>query len=159
QPSFQFEARIYASYVLQNKPNAKIGILYQNDDYGKDYLKGFKDGLGDEAAKMIVAEVSYEVTDASVDSQIVTLQASGADVFVNISTPKLPPQATRKSSPAGWGPLPLINNPASSVSSVLLPAGPEKSVGLISIAYLKDPTDPAWKDDSGVQGYLAFMKK
>jgi len=159
QPSFQFEARVYARYVLQNKPDAKIGILYQNDDYGKDYLKGFKDGLGDKAAKMIVAEVSYEVTDASVDSQIVTLQGSGADVFVNVSTPKFAAQAIRKSYDIGWGPLHLINNPASSISSVLLPAGPEKSVGLISIAYLKDPTDPAWKDDTGVQGYLAFMKK
>jgi ABC-type branched-subunit amino acid transport system substrate-binding protein len=159
QPSFQFEARVYAKYVLQNKPDAKIGVLYQNDDYGKDYLKGLKDGLGDKAAKMIVAEVSYEVTDASVDSQIVTLQGSGADVFIDISTPKFAAQAIRKSYDIGWGPLHLINNPASSIASVLLPAGLDKSVGLISIAYLKDPTDPAWKDDQGVQGYLAFMKK
>jgi len=159
QPSFQLEARIYAKYVLQNKPDAKIGILYQNDDYGKDYLKGLKDGLGDKAAKMIVAEVSYEVTDASVDSQIVTLQGSGADVFIDISTPKFAAQAIRKSYDIGWGPLHLINNPASSIASVLLPAGLVKSVGLISIAYLKDPTDQAWKEDKGVQGYLAFMKK
>ena len=152
QPTYQHESQIYAKYLLQAKPNAKIGILYQNDDYGKDYLKGFKDGLGDKAAKMIAAEVSYEVTDPSVDTQIVTLQGSGADVFFNITTPKFAAQAIRKAYDIGWRPLQLINVVSISVAAVLQPAGLDKAVGLISIAYLKDPTDPAWKDDKGDQG-------
>ena len=136
QPTYQHESRIYAKYLLQNKPDAKIGILYQNDDYGKDYLKGFKDGLGDKAAKMIVAEVSYEVTDPTVDSQIVSLQASGADVFFNISTPKFAAQAIRKAYDTGWRPLHFINNVSTSIASALQPAGLEKSVGLISSAVI-----------------------
>jgi branched-chain amino acid transport system substrate-binding protein len=159
QPTYQHESHIYAKYLLKNKPNAKVGVLYQNDDYGKDYLKGFKDGLGDKAASMIAAEVSYEVTDPSVDTQIVTLQASGADTFFNITTPKFAAQAIRKSYDIGWRPLHLLNVVSNSVSAVLQPAGLEKSVGLISINYGKDPTDPAWRDDKGVKDYFAFMKK
>ena len=159
QPTYQHESQIYAKYLLQTKPDAKIGILYQNDDYGKDYLKGFKDGLGDKAAKMIVAEVSYEVTDPSVDTQIVTLQGSGADVFFDITTPKFAAQAIRKTYDIGWRPLHFLNTVSISVASVLQPAGLDKAIGLISIAYLKDPTDPVWKDDKGVKDYLAFMAK
>jgi branched-chain amino acid transport system substrate-binding protein len=159
QPTYQHESHIYAKYLLKNKPNAKIGILYQNDDYGKDYLRGFKDGLGDKAASMIVAEVSYEVTDPSIDTQIVTLQGSGADTFFNVTTPKFAAQAIRKSYDIGWRPLHFINNVAISVAAVLQPAGLDKSVGLISSAYVKDPTDPSWKDDKGAKDYFAFMKK
>ncbi len=159
QPTYQHESRIYAKYLLRNRPNAKVGILYQNDDYGKDYLKGFKDGLGDKAASMIVAEVSYEVTDPSVDTQIVTLQGSGADTFFNITTPKFAAQAIRKSYDIGWKPLHFINGVSVSVASVLQPAGLEKSAGIVSVAYLTDPTDPAWKDAKAVKDYMAFMKK
>ena len=159
QPPYQHESHIYAQYLLKNKPNAKIGILYQNDDYGKDYLKGFKDGLGDKASSMIVAEASYEVTDPTIDTQIVTLQASGADVFFNITTPKFAAQAIRKVYDIGWRPLHLINNVSVSVATVLQPAGLEKSVGLISSAYVRDPTDPSWKDDKAVKDYLALMKR
>jgi branched-chain amino acid transport system substrate-binding protein len=159
QPTYQHESHIYAKYLLKNKPNAKIAILYQNDDYGKDYLKGFKDGLGDKAASMIVAEVSYEVSDPSIDTQIVSLQASGADTFFNITTPKFAAQAIRKSYDIGWKPLHLLNNVSTSVATVLQPAGLDKSVGLISSAYVKDPTDPSWKDDPGMKDYYAFMKK
>jgi branched-chain amino acid transport system substrate-binding protein len=159
QPTYQHEGQIYAKYLLKNKPNAKVGILYQNDDYGKDYLKGFKDGLGDKAASMIVAQVSYEVTDPSVDTQIVSLQASGADTFFNITTPKFAAQAIRKSYDIGWKPLHFLNTVSTSVAATLQPAGLEKSVGLISINYYRDPTDPAWKDDKAVKDYFAFMKK
>ncbi|HXX10689.1 MAG TPA: ABC transporter substrate-binding protein [Burkholderiales bacterium] len=159
QPPYQHEAHVYAKYLLKNKPNAKVAVLYQNDDYGKDYLKGFKDGLGDKAASMIVAEASYEVTDPSVDSQIITLQASGADTFFNITTPKFAAQAIRKAYDTGWKPLHIINNVSSSVAAVLQPAGLEKSVGLVSIIFGKDPADPTWKDDKGMKDYFGFMKK
>ena len=159
QPTYQHESHVYAKYLLKNKPNAKIAILYQNDDYGKDYLKGFKDGLGEKAASMIVAEASYEVSDPSIDTQIVTLQASGADTFFNIPTPTFAAQAIRKSYDIGWRPLHLVNNVSISVATVLQPAGLEKSVGLISSQYGKDPTDPSWKDDPGMKDYYAFMKK
>jgi ABC-type branched-subunit amino acid transport system substrate-binding protein len=156
---YQHESRIYAKYLLKNKPDAKIAILYQNDDYGKDYLKGFKEGLGDKGAKMIIAEVSYEATDPTIDSQIVSLQASGADVLFNISIPKFAAQAIRKIYDIGWKPLHIINNVSTSIASTLQPAGMEKSIGVISSAYIKDPTDPAWKDDKAVNAYVAFMKK
>src|SRR5262249_40212874 len=159
QPTYQHESHIYAKYLLKNKPKAKIGILYQNDDYGKDYLKGFKEGLGDKAASMIVAEVSYEVTDPSVDTQIVTLQASGADTFFNITTPKFAAQAIRKAYDTGWRPLQFINNVSRSIAAPLQPAGLEKSIGLLSSQFAKDPTDPAWKDDKGIKDYVSFMKK
>ncbi len=158
QPNYQTEGRIYAQHILQNNPKAKIGILYQNDDYGKDYLKGMKDGLGDKAG-MIVKEVSYEVTDPTVDSQIVQLQASGADTFFNITTPKFAAQAIRKAYDIGWKPTHYINNVSASIGSVLKPAGLEKSVGLISTQYLKDPLDEQWKDDPSVKAWRDFMGK
>ncbi|HEX9184275.1 MAG TPA: ABC transporter substrate-binding protein [Burkholderiales bacterium] len=158
QPNYQTEGRIYAQHILANNPKAKIGILYQNDDYGKDYLKGMKDGLGDKVG-MIVKEVSYEVTDPTVDSQIVQLQASGADTFFNITTPKFAAQAIRKVYDIGWKPTHYINNVSASIGSVLKPAGLEKSVGLISTQYLKDPLDEQWKNDTAVKEWEAFMKK
>ncbi|MBS0339842.1 MAG: ABC transporter substrate-binding protein [Proteobacteria bacterium] len=155
--SYQAEGVIYAKYLLKNKPNAKIAILYQNDDYGKDLLKGVKDGLGAQGAKMIVAEASYEVTDPTVDSQIVTLQGSGADTFINITTPKFAAQSIRKAFDSGWKPLHIINNVGASVGSVLTPAGLDKSVGLLTVQYYKDPNDPQWKDDPAMLEWRAFM--
>jgi len=159
QPNYQSESKIYAKYILREKPNAKIGILYQNDDYGKDYLKGFHDGLGDKAKSMIVSEVSYEVTDPTVDSQIVTLKGSGADTFFNITTPKFAAQAIRKAYDIDWKPLHLLNSVSSSVASVMQPAGLEKGVGVITSAYLKDPTDPQWANDPAFKEWLAWMQK
>jgi ABC-type branched-subunit amino acid transport system substrate-binding protein len=153
------EGDIYANYLLKNKPDAKIGILYQNDDYGKDYVKGLKDGLGDKAKKMIVAEVSYEVTDPTVDSQIVTLQASGADTFYNVTTPKFAAQAIRKAYDIGWRPLHILNNVSASVGAVLTPAGLDKSVGLITALYWVDPADPQWKNDPAFKEYKAWFEK
>ena len=158
QPNYQSEGRIYAAHILKTKPGAKIGILYQNDDYGKDYLKGLKDGLGDKA-KMIVAEVSYEVSDPTVDSQIVQLQASGADVFFNITIPKFAAQAIRKAYDIGWKPVHYLNNVSASIGTVLTPAGLDKSVGLISTQYLKDITDEQWANDAAIKQWEAFMKK
>jgi branched-chain amino acid transport system substrate-binding protein len=158
QPNYQTEGTIYAQYVLKNKPDAKIAILYQNDDYGKDYLKGFRDGLGGKTS-LIVKEVSYEVTDPTIDSQMVQLQASGADVFFNITTPKFAALAIRKAYDLGWKPLHFLNNVSASVGSVLVPAGLEKAVGLISTQYIKDPTDPQWAADPAVTAWKEFMKK
>jgi len=158
QPNYQTEGYIYAQHILKTKPNAKIGVLYQNDDYGKDYLKGFKDGLGANTS-MIVKEVSYEVADPTVDSQMVQLQASGADTFFNITTPKFAAQAIRKAYDTGWKPVHYLNNVSASPGSVLVPAGLEKSVGLISTQYLKDPTDAAWANDPAILEWTAFMKK
>jgi branched-chain amino acid transport system substrate-binding protein len=157
-PSYQTEGRIYAKDILARHPSSRIAVLYQNDDYGKDLLKGLKDGLG-EKAKMIVAEASYEVTDPTVDSQIVSLKGSGADVFVNIATPKFAALAIRKVYDVGWKPEHYLNNVSLSVGSVLTPAGLDKSVGLISVAYLKDATDKAWANDPAMQDYFAFLKK
>jgi branched-chain amino acid transport system substrate-binding protein len=159
QPNYQTEGRIYAEHILTNNPKAKIGILYQNDDYGKDSLKGFRDGLGSKAASMIVKEVSYEVADPTVDSQMVQLQASGADTFFNITTPKFAAQAIRKAYDSGWKPNHYLNNVSTSIASVLKPAGFEKAVGLISTAYLKDATDPQWKDDPAMKEWRAFVDK
>jgi len=159
QPSYQTEAAIFGRHILQTKPNAKIGVLYQNDDFGKDYLKGLKEGLGDKATKMIVAEVSYEVTDPTIDSQIVQLQASGADVFVNITTPKFAAMAIRKAYDIGWKPVQYLTDVSSTVASVIQPAGPEKAVGIISAIYGKDPTDPQWQNDPAMNEWRAFMKK
>ena len=158
QPNYQSEAAAYAAHILKTKPNAKIGVLYQNDDYGKDYLKGFHDGLGAKKS-MIVKEVSYEVSDPTVDSQIVQLQASGADVFFNITTPKFAAQAIRKAYDIGWKPVHYLNNVSNSVGSVLTPAGLDKSVGLISSAYLKDATDQRWASDKAIAEWREFMKK
>ena len=158
QPTYQAEGRIYAQHILETKPNAKIGVLYQNDDYGKDYLKGFEDGLGDKARTMIVSKVTYEVTDPTVDSQIVSLKAAGADVFFNITTPKFAAQAIKKAAEIGWKPVHYLNNVSSSVGSVLTPAGLDNAQGVISTAYIKDPTDPQWANDKGFQDWVAFMK-
>jgi len=159
QPTYSAEGRIYAQHILETKPNAKIAVLYQNDDYGKDYLKGFEDGLADKAKTMIVAKVTYEVTDPTVDSQMVTLKASGADVFFNITTPKFAAQAIKKAAEIGWKPVHYLNNVSSSVGSVLTPAGLDNSQGIITTAYIKDPTDPQWANDKGYQEWVAFMKK
>ena len=140
--SYQAEGAIYAKYLLKNKPNAKVAILYQNDDYGKDVLKGVKEGLGAAGAKMVVAEVTYEVSDPTVDSQILTLQSSGADTFINITTPKFAAQSIRKAFDSGWKPLHIINNVGASTGSVLVPAGVDKAVGLLTLQYYKDPNDP-----------------
>ncbi len=155
--SYQSEGQIYAKWLLKNKPNAKVAILYQNDDYGKDVLQGVKDGLGAAASKMIVKEATYEVTDPTVDSQILTLQGSGADTFINITTPKFGAQAVRKAWDSGWKPLHIINNVSASVGSVLIPAGLDKSVGLMTVQYYKDPNDPQWKDDASMLEWRAFM--
>ena len=157
--SYETEGQIYAKYLLKNKPNAKIAVLYQNDDYGKDVLNGLKEGLGAAAAKMIVAEATYEVTDPTIDSQILTLKGSGADTFVNITTPKFGAQAVRKVYDSGWKPLHIINNVAASVGAVLTPAGLDKSEGLITIEYYKDPTDPQWSNDPAMKEWTAFMAK
>src|SRR5690349_18193277 len=159
QPSYQAEGQIYAKYLLKEKPDAKIGILYQNDDYGKDYVKGMKDGLGSKAASMIVSEQPYETSDPTVDSQIVNLKASGADVFFNVTTPKFAAQAIKKAAEIGWKPLHLLNNVSQSIGGVLKPAGLENSVGILSTYYLKDSTDPGIKDDPGYKDWLAFMDK
>ncbi len=159
QPSYQTEAKIYAKYLLQTKPDAKIAVLYQNDDYGKDYLKGIKDGLGEKAAKMIVSEASYEVTDPTIDSQIVTLKGSGADVFFNITTPKFAAMAIRKAYDVDWHPLQFLNNVSISVGSVMTVAGLEKGIGIITADYRKDPVDPQWQDDPAMKEWRAFMAK
>ncbi|APW39747.1 branched-chain amino acid ABC transporter substrate-binding protein [Rhodoferax koreense] len=158
QPSNQTEARIYAKHILASRPDAKIAVLYQNDDYGKDALKGFKDELGDKAS-LIVAEKSYEVSDPTIDSQIVSFKGAGADVFFSITTQKFAAQAIRKAYDIGWKPVQYLNSLASSVGAVLEPAGLDKSVGIISVAYLKDPSDKRWANDAGMKDYLEFMKK
>jgi len=158
QPNYHDEAVIYAKHILKTKPNAKIAVLYQNDDYGKDYLRGLHDGLGDKKG-MIVKEVSYEVSDPTVDSQIVQLQASGADTFINITTPKFAAMAIRKAYDTGWKPLQYLNNVSIGIGSVLTPAGLEKSVGLITLGYLKEPTDKQFENDPAIVKWRAFMKK
>src|SRR5712671_2198126 len=159
QPNYQTEGRIYAAYILKNVPDAKVGILYQNDDYGKDYLKGFEDGLGDAAKKLIVMKQSYEVTDPTIDSQIVNLKNSGANVFFNVTIPKFAVQAIKKSSDIGWKPLHFLNNVSSSLGTVLKPAGLDASKGLITALYMKEITDPQWKNDKGFQDWVTWMKK
>jgi branched-chain amino acid transport system substrate-binding protein len=158
QPSYQTEAEIYAADILKNHPNAKIAVLYQNDDYGKDYLEGFKKGLGSHVG-MIVKEESYETSDPTVDSQMAALQGSGANIFFNITTPKFAAQAIRRAYDSGWKPLQYLNNVSASVGGVLKPAGLDKSVGIISTAYFKDPTSAQYKDDPAVKEWEAFMKK
>jgi branched-chain amino acid transport system substrate-binding protein len=157
--SYQAEGHIYAAHILKNKPDAKIAVLYQNDDFGKDYLKGLTDGLGDKAASMIKAQASYESTDATVDSQILELQASGCDVLVTIAIPKFGAQAIRKVGQIGWKPLHILNGIASSVGVTLQPAGFEYAKGIISDNSFKDPTDPQWLKDAGYKQWLAFMDK
>jgi branched-chain amino acid transport system substrate-binding protein len=159
QPNYQAEGKIYAAHLLETKPNGKVAILYQNDDYGKDYVKGFEDGLGDKAKSMIVSKLTYEVTDPTIDSQMVTMKAAGADVFLNVTTPKFAAQAIKKAAEIGWKPVHYLNNVSASVGSVLVPAGLDNSVGIISTQYLKDPTDPQWADDKGFLEWKAFMAK
>ncbi len=158
QPNYQSEGRIYAAYILKNYPNGKIAVFWQNDDAGKDQFKGLKDGLGDKA-NMIIADKSYEVSDPTIDSQIVALHDSGADIFFSWAAPKGSAQAIRKVGELGWKPKFFLANTATSVASVLKPAGLEYAKGIISTAYLKDPTDPLWKDDPGIKTWAAFMDK
>src|SRR5262252_3475119 len=160
QPTYQTEGRIYAKYILQNLPQGRIGILYQNDDSGRDYVKGLKDGLGAEAAKrMIVAELPYDPSQPTVDSQIVTLKTKGADIFFNESSPKFAAQAIRKAAEIGWRPVQFLASISNSVGSVLKPAGLENAKGVLSTNYLKDPTDPTWKDDPSIKEWASFMDK
>jgi len=159
QPAYQTEGKIYAKDILTNHPNAKVAVLYQNDDYGKDLLKGLKDGLGAKASSLIVKEASYEVTDPSIDSQILSLKDSGADVFVNITTPKFAALAIRKVYDSGWRPTQYLANVSLSIGAVLTPAGLEKSAGLMTVAYLKDATDTEWENDPAMNDYRAFLKK
>jgi branched-chain amino acid transport system substrate-binding protein len=159
QPSYRTEAQIYTRYILREKSDAKITILYQNDDFGKDYPAGVRDVLGADFDKYVVKVVSYETTDATIDSQAVALQASGADVLITAATPKFAAQTIRKIADLGWKPLHFMTNVSISVGSVITPAGPENATGLISAAYLKDPTDPSWKDDAGMNQWRAFMTK
>ncbi|GGC80452.1 branched-chain amino acid ABC transporter substrate-binding protein [Chelatococcus reniformis] len=158
QPTYQGEGRIYASYILKNHPKGKIGILYQNDDYGKDYVKGLKDGLGDQLS-MIVAEAPYEVTDPTIDSQILKLQSAGADILYNVTTPKFAAQAIKKLAEVNWRPVHFLNSVSNSVGAVLKPAGLDNAKGIISVNYLKDPTDPQWQNDPAYKDWLAFMDK
>jgi len=157
QPTYQIEGHIYARYLLQNHPNGKIAILYQNDDSGRDYIKGLKDGLG--GKMQIVAEAPYEPADPTVDSQIIKLKASGADVFFNEASPKFAAQAIKKLAELSWKPVHLLASISASVGSVLKPAGLENSKGILSTGYLKDPTDPSWKNDPAVKEWAAFMDK
>jgi branched-chain amino acid transport system substrate-binding protein len=159
QPNYQTEAKIYAQYILKNIPDAKVGVLYQNDDYGKDYLHGFEAGLGDAAKKLIVLKQSYEVADPTVDSQVVNLKNSGANVFFNITIPKFAAQAIKKAHDIGWKPTHFLNNVSSSLTAVLKPAGLDASKGLITALYMKEVTDPQFKNDKGYQEWLAWMKK
>jgi branched-chain amino acid transport system substrate-binding protein len=159
QPNYQSESIIYAKYILKNQPDAKIAVLYQNDDYGKDYLKGFKEGLGAKAASMIVMEESYEVSEPTIDSHIVKLRSTGADVFFNITTPKFAAQAIKKNAEIGWKPLHFLNNVSSSIGSVIKPAGMENAQDIISSNYLKDPTDLQWKNDKGMIAWNEFLDK
>ncbi|WP_316189748.1 ABC transporter substrate-binding protein [Bradyrhizobium sp. SZCCHNS1054] len=159
QPSYQAESRIYAKYLLKEKPDAKIAVLYQNDDYGKDYLKGLKDGLGAKAATMIIAEESYETTEPTIDSHIVKLKSSGADVFVDIATPKFAAQAIKKVGEVEWKVLHILNNVSASVGSVIKPAGFANAQGIVSAQYVKDTTDSQWVNDPGMKAYLEFMTK
>src|SRR3954454_17274698 len=159
QPNYQSESRIYAKYLLKEKPGAKIAVLYQNDDYGKDYLKGLKDGLGAKAASMIIVEESYEVTQPTIDSNIVKLKSLNADVFFNVTTPKFAAQAIKKMNEIGWKPVHFLNNVSASIGSVIKPAGFENSQDIISSSYLKDPTDAQWKDDAGMKAWNEFLDK
>jgi branched-chain amino acid transport system substrate-binding protein len=159
QPNYQTEARIFAKHILKTKPDAKIAALYQNDGFGKDYLIGFKDGLGADHASMVIKEVSYETSEPTVDSQIVTLQGSGADVFLIAATPKFAAQAIRKTYDIGWTPVRYMTDVSQSIATVMKPAGLEKSKGVITAVYGKDPTDARWKDDPGFKEYAAFIAK
>ena len=158
QPSFRTEAQIYAKYILKEKPNPKIAILYQNDDIGKDYLAGMKDVLGDQFDKMVVT-ASYETTDPTIDSQITSLQGAGANVLLVAAIPKFAAQAIRKVHDLDWKPLFFMSFVSTSIGAVIKPAGPENAIGMITAGYLKDPNDPAWKNDAGMNEWRDFMAK
>src|ERR1700709_145860 len=158
QPSYQSEAHIYAKYLIKEKPDAKIGVLYQNDDFGKDYLRGFKDGFGARSS-MIIAEQSYETSEPAIDSQVVKLKASGADVFISITTPKFAAQAIKKIAEFNWKPLQIVANVSSPVGGVMKPAGFENAQGILSAAYAKDGADPQWDNDPGMKNFAAFLAK
>ncbi len=158
-PNYFVEGRIYGQYILKEHPNARIGVLYQNDDLGKDYLNGIKAGLGDKAAKMIVSEASYEVSDPTVDSQILKIKDAGADLFFSATTPKQAAQAIKKIAEMGWNPVQIVDINATSVGAVLKPAGLDAAKGLISVNYGKEPLDPTWKNDPGLKKYFDFMAK
>ncbi|PAY09924.1 branched-chain amino acid ABC transporter substrate-binding protein [Bradyrhizobium sp. UFLA03-84] len=158
QPSYQDEARVYAKYIMKHKPDAKVAVLYQNDDFGKDYLKGLKDAFGDKAS-MIVAEEAYETSEPAIDSHIVKLKAAGADTFISITSPKFAAQAIKKAAEIAWTPLQILTNVSASVGGVIQPAGFENSQGILSAAYLKDGADPQWDKDPGMQKFLAFLKQ
>jgi len=159
QPNYQDEARIYAKYILKEKPDARIGVLYQNDDFGKDYLVGLRDGLGEKAASMIIAEDAYEVAEPTIDSHIVKMKSLNANVFVDIASPKFAAQAIKKTAEIGWKPMHILTNVSASVGAVMKPAGIDASQGIISSAYLKDPTDPQWKNDPGLKAWNEFLEK
>jgi ABC-type branched-subunit amino acid transport system substrate-binding protein len=159
QPNYQAEGKIYAAHILETRPNAKIGILMQNDDYGRDYLKGFLDGLGDKAKSMIVRQVTYEVTDPTVDSQMVQLKDSGADTFFNITTPKFAAQAIKKAAEIGWKPVHYLNSVSNAAGAVMQTAGAENGIGVLTAFYIKDPTDPQWTDTKEFKDWLAWMQK
>ena len=159
QPNYPIEARIYARYILKNIPDAKVAVLYQNDDFGRDYFMGLRDGLGDKADKLIVATQTYETTDATINSQIVALHASGADVLFTGAIPKFAALAIRKVYDIGWKPTHFLASVSNSVGAVMRPAGPEKGIGIISAAYVKDPTDLQWQDTQKYKDWLAWMKK
>ena len=159
QPNYQSEGRIYAKYILRERPTGRIGILYQNDDYGKDYVKGIRDGLGSKADSMIVAEKSYETTNPTIDSLVVAIKSAQPDIFISITTPKFAAQSIKKVAELGWKPLFLLNSVGTSTGTVMKPAGVENSQGIISAAYSKDPTDPQWKDDRGIKNFDAFLAK
>ena len=159
QPSYQSEARIYAKYLLKEKPGAKIAVFYQNDDFGKDYLKGLKDGLGAKAASMIIAEEGYETSEPSIDNHIVKLKASGADVFISITTPKFAAQAIKKLAEMNWTPLHIVSNVSASVGGVIKPAGFENAQGILSAAYAKDGADAQWNNDPGMKKFYEFLAK
>jgi branched-chain amino acid transport system substrate-binding protein len=159
QPNYQTEAKIFGKHILKTKPDAKIGVLYQNDGFGKDYLIGLKEGLGADHAGMVIKEASYETSEPTVDSQIVTLQGSGADVLLIGATPKFAAQAIRKTFDVGWTPVRYMTDVSQSIASVMKPAGLDKSKGVITGVYGKDPTDARWKDDSGFKEYAAFIEK
>src|SRR6516164_3798538 len=158
-PNYQNEARIYARYILKEKPNAKIAVLYQNDDYGKDYLKGLKDGLGAKAASMIVAEEAYEVSEPTIDSHLIKMKSLGPDVFVDVTTAKFTSQAIKKAAEIGWKPLHFISNVSASIGSIIRPAGIDNAQGVISVAYLMDALDPQWKDDPGMKAFDEFLAR
>jgi branched-chain amino acid transport system substrate-binding protein len=156
-PGFEMEGKTFGQYILKHKPEAKVGVLYQNDDYGKDFLTGLKSVLGDKIK--IVAEVAYEITEPTIDSQIVRLKDSGADVLLYFSTPKFTAQGLRKVKESNWTPLQFLASPTNSVKTVLEPAGFENAQGIITTQFTKQAGDPAWADDPEVKEYVEFMKK